>query len=87
MNKDISMFKNQYDQVICKNETELRFVNDVAKKLGKKEFTEIFIQHCGYPVNIFLHGDMIRWNNSEDRIGTKYTFEFFKEGFESGKFN
>lgn len=72
------MFENAYEQLVCKNMDELIYANSVASnKLKKKELSDRFIMESKYPVNLFLHGDVVGWTNLQDRIGNKVSFVDF----------
>ena len=72
------MFTHPYHQVICKNTEELQYVLAVARRMGKSHGTT-YDNWNKFPVNMFLHGDIVGWTDLQDRIGTKYTFLEFVE--------
>jgi hypothetical protein len=72
------MFEGRYDQVVCKNIDELIYVNSVLpRKMGCTELTDSFVMTTKFPINVFCMYGMIGWNDSQDRIGTKYSFADF----------
>ena len=72
------MFERRYDQVVCKNIDELIYVNSVlSRKTGCNGLPDSFVMTTKFPVNVFYQCEMILWNDSQDRLGTKYSFSEF----------